>query len=405
MFFIEQALSEDEVRSVLKKVITDPQNLPFKERIIDPIITALENPQKRNKYIQYGNEFLDVNAEMLSKEFPTTRVTFPRRYVDDVLEIFGFTVTSLKETMKELLKQLRDNGNWKTLLSSPTNIVHAVALFYSDIILHRVLRDSARQQLGLTEYSLLFNKYYRSALPNVQVMTYTYMHLNNTWGLVKAENVITWIGNQVDTCYAFWKSQLSVDMNIDVLTEFLSRLRTAFNQSMQVLCNKYHENLDNGNLIGADTDESSDYIETKSFKNIRNNLIRMIKGGDSLYRKNGPLYEGISNLKTVNRDQLFELAQRVDYDDMTNIIDTIFYVFLVRPDPVTNQVHTVEEINTSVFIGKITNLPTQIDRAVPGMPIIIPMQKKYDVKDTMVKAYICLMAAYINRRIDKASET
>lgn len=405
MFFLEQEIPESEVRSLIKNAIHDPKNKDFKDQIIDPVISALENPQKRNKYIAYGNEFLDVNAEMLSKEFPTNRVTYPRKYVDDVLEVFGFTVDTLKNTMKNLLKQLRDAGNWKTLLSSPTNIIHTITLFYSDLIQHRILRDSARQQLGLTMYGLIFNKYYRSALPNPQVMAYTYMHLNNTWGLVKAENVITWIGNTVDTSYAFWKSQLTIDMNIDVMTEFLSRLRTSFNQNMQMLANKYYEDLNSGNFIGGDTDEGTDYIDTKSFKNIRNNLVRMIKAGDSLYKKNGPLYEGIANLKTINRDQLYDLAQRFEYKDIETIIDDIFYVFLVRPDPNTGKVHTIEEINSAVFIGKITNLPTQIDRAIPGMPVIIPMQKKYEVKDTLIKAYICLIAAFINRRIDKASET
>lgn len=383
---------------IIQEAISSKENTPLRTQIIDPIIEVLEQPAKRNKYISYGNAFLDANAEMLSKEFPTKRVTFPRRYVDEVLGLFGFTVDSLRDILTDLLKSLREEGNFKTLLASPTNVVHAVALFYSDMIFHRVLRDSARQQLGLSVYAVIFDKYYRNALPNTSVMTYTYLHLDNSWGIVKSENVVTWIGNTVETSYGFWKTRLSVDMNLDVLTQFLSRVRTSFNQNMKMLTDQYHRNLDNGNLIGEDIDGSEDYIETKSFKNVRNNLIRFIRGGDPVYKKNGDLYASIAKLKVVKQDQLYEFAQRVDYKDITTIIDDIFYVFIVKEN------NKIEDINSYKYIGRITNLPTAIDRAITGMPIILPMTNKYQVDSSLVKAYICLIATYVMLKINDATK-
>ena len=65
--------------------------------LLDPIIEVLETPKGRNEYIKYGNAFLEANAEMLAKEYPTKRVSFPRKYVDNIHELFGFTVKSLKD--------------------------------------------------------------------------------------------------------------------------------------------------------------------------------------------------------------------------------------------------------------------------------------------------------------------
>lgn len=76
------------------------------------------------------------------------------------------------------------------------------------------------------------------------------------------------------------------------------------------------------------------------------------------------------------------------------IIDTIFYVFISKEG------NTIEDINTTKYISRITNLPTAIDRAVAGKPIIDRMAKKYSVDQTIVRAYICLIATYIMYRIN-----
>ena len=102
---------------------------------------------------------------MLAREFPTKRVTFPRKYVDRVLEIFGFTTDSFRKIVKEMAKYVDASKDFKTIAASPTNIIHAVVLYYSDMIGHRQLRDSARQQLGLTVYGLIFNKYFPNYFP------------------------------------------------------------------------------------------------------------------------------------------------------------------------------------------------------------------------------------------------
>jgi hypothetical protein len=62
--------------------------------------------------------------------------------------------------------------------------------------------------------------------------------------------------------------------------------------------------------------------------------------------------------------------------------------------------HSVDEINSATYIGRITNFPTAVDRAIAGKPIILPYSKKYKVDDTIVKAHICLVATYILNRIN-----
>ena len=97
MYFMEYEYSEDEVMSLIQEAVHDPKNNELRELVIDPIIEVLETPKGRNEYIKYGNAFLEANAEMLAKEYPTKRVSFPRKYVDNIHELFGFTVKSLKD--------------------------------------------------------------------------------------------------------------------------------------------------------------------------------------------------------------------------------------------------------------------------------------------------------------------
>lgn len=373
----------------------DDANKLLREKLIDPIFEVLEDPKNRKQYIAYGSEFLDANAEMLSKEYPTTRVTFPRRYVARVDEMFGWTEEELKELLKELLKPLKDKTTYQTFLASPTNFIHALVLFYADMFLHRQLRDSARQQMGLSMYNVTFNRQFPDMIPSNAVMAYTYSTLDNSWGLVRAENVMNWIGQTMDGAYAHHRTNLSLKMSLETLVNFVKDARNRFQQNMRVLSNRYYANLDKANEVGSDLKGDEDYVVTTNTITIRNNLLRLIKTGDQDYKEKGRLYTGTAKMKNVKVDDLYELAQKVKYPDISDIIDLIFYIFIVKEN------HTIEDINTSKYISRITNLPTAIDRAIPGKPVIVPMSKKYKYNDSIVKAYICLLATFILYKINR----
>ena len=391
MFFIEQEYTEAEYRVWLEAADTSSA---FHTKIVDPIVKVLETPKGRKEYISLGNEFLDANAGMLAKEFPTKRVSYPRLYVDRCVSLFGFTNASLKEDFKEVLKDV-SASDFKTITATPTNIIHAVALVYSDMVQHRELRDSAKQQLGLTTYGLVFNHSFPNAEPSVPVMTYTYMHLDNSWGLVKSENVMNWIGDTTETCFAFWRSRMSLDMGIKIMVDFLNRVRTSFQRNMRTLANKYYDNIDNGNAIGSDLKGDEDYVETSNTTTLRNNLMRLITTGDKDYKTKSQLYKATAEQKNVKVDDLYELAQRVETKDIVNIMDLIFYVFIVKEN------HKVDEINSTTYIARITKMPTAIDRAIPGKPVIDPFVKKYKCSDLLAKAYICLIATFIILKINR----
>jgi hypothetical protein len=70
-------LSEEECKQLVLEAVHDDSNRIFREKIIDPIVKVLETKSGRDKYVGYGSEFLEANAEMLSKEYPTKAVTFP----------------------------------------------------------------------------------------------------------------------------------------------------------------------------------------------------------------------------------------------------------------------------------------------------------------------------------------
>lgn len=397
MFYMEYVIPETEMFNFIQEGVGDPESAELKSKIIDPVISILSEVKNRKKYIQYGNEFLEANAEMLASEYPTKAVVFPRKYVDDVLELFGFSVASLKETILPILRtiQNRDKANFQKIIATPSNVIHTIVLFYSDTILNRELRDSARQQMGLTMYNTAFKKYFSTAYDK-NIMAYTYMNLDRSWGLVKAEDIVTWIGNTVDVSYGFFKTKLTVNMSPAVLASFLGRLLSSFNQNMQQIANRYYINLNSEDVasIGDDVKAGDEYIVSDSFTQLRNNIMRNIKNGDSLYKNKNNLYSGVARLKNVKVETLYNFAQRIDHSDISKIVDNILYVFLVKEG------NSIDDINTTKYISRITNMPTAVDRAITGKPIILPMSKKYKEDSIIIKAYVCLIATYILNRIN-----
>ena len=394
MYFMEQEYTEHEMAIWLQE--TADTSSAFCTEIMNPIVKALETPKGRKEYIALGTEFLDANANMLAKEFPTKRVSYPRLYVDRCVSLFGFTNASLKETFKDVLKEVSDKTDFKTLTATPTNIIHAVALVYADQVLHRELRDSAKQQLGLTTYGLVFNHSFPDAEPSIPVMTYTYMHLDNSWGLVKSENIMNWIGTTTETCFAYWRSKMTLEMSINIMVGFLNRVRTSFQQNMRTLANRYYKDIDDPNhQIGDDLKGDEDYVTTSNTTTLRNNLVRLITTNDRDYRTKSKLYKATAEQKNVRVDELYELAQRVETKDIANIIDLIFYVFIVKEH------HSIDDINSTAYISRITKMPTAIDRAIPGKPVIDPFCKKYKCSDLLAKAYICLLATFIILKINQ----
>lgn len=399
MFFLEQAFTEEEAMAFVQEASHSPENQLLHDEIIDPIIQVLNTPKGRKDYIRFGNEFLEANSEMLSKEFPTKAVSFPRAYVDNVFALFGFEQKSFKELLKQLLKSVNDKTAFHTIVQSPTNVIHTFALYYSDMYMsstNRNLRDSARQQMGLSVYNNVFNHFFHPPHPIESTMAYVYMNLDNSWGLVKSENIVNWIGNTVETAYGFYRTKMDLNMSVTLLVQFLNRIRSSFQQNMRGLANQYfaNANSENGNLVGSDVAGSDEYFVSTNTTKIRENLVRKIKGKDQLYADKGNLYAGIGRLKNVKVDTLYDFAQTIDSKDIAMVMDTIFYVFIVRDG------NKIEDINSSKYITRITNFPTAIDRAIAGRPVISMLSKKYKIDQSIVKAYICLIATYIMYRIN-----
>lgn len=395
MFIMEhdEFLTEEEALTFINEAVSGSKN-SFKELIVDPMITYLEKPAVRLRYIELGDEFLAANAVMLAKEYPTKPVSFPRKYVDNVIELFGFKQADLKRDLKMCLNEVNDKTNWLHIMASPTNVLHIVVMYYSDLIQNRKLRDSGRQQLALTVWERMYQKYWSSTL-NESVMAYTYSTLNNTWNIVRSENMITWISEITETGYSFFRAKLSFNMTMKTIVDLLNRIRNDFNQTTRLLRNKYETNLDKGVLMGDDTTGTEDYVDTNTYAGIRDNLMRLIKSGDKAYTTMGDLYKGAARWKNVDVDTLFEFAtKKVKYSDIAWTMDLIFYVFLNKEG------NSIKDINSTKFINRITNLPTAIDRAIPGKPYIKIMVDKYHEEDIIIRAFVCFIAVYIMTRIN-----
>jgi hypothetical protein len=222
------------------------------------------------------------------------------------------------------------------------------------------------------------------------------MHLDNSWNLVKSENIINWIGNTIETCYAFHRSKLVLEITPKVMVDFLNRVRNSFKQNMKTLANRYYQDIeDPSHKIGEDLKGDEDYVTTSNTTTLRNNLVRRITTGDKDYKQKGQLYKATAEQKNVRVDELYELAQKVDTKDIANIIDLIFYVFIVKEH------NTIDDVNSTKYISRITKMPTAIDRAIPGKPVILPFCKKYKCSDLLAKAYICLLATFIILKINQ----
>lgn len=409
MFYTEQPsfFTESEVLMFLQEASADdPGVIELREELINPIIQVLQKPSNMKKYIQYGSDFLEANAEMLGRQYPTDYVSYPRKYVDDLVGLFGWTVQELKAKAKAIFKKHISNNEFASVTSSPTNIIHTIVLIYADMHTDSThvtkdrnnLRDSAKQQMGVTLYGLAMKHYFPSYPPNPSVMEYTYNRLPRSWDLVREENVISWIGNNVDTSFACWRTKLSLNLTPQVLVHFLERVRTTIFQKLRGIANQYTIDKDAKNSVGKDVAGDDEYVDKREFSKIRNNLVRKISGGDELYKKNGPLYEAVANLKNVKRETLYQFAQKVDKQDIGNIIDLILYVFITKEE------NRIEDINSVKYINRITKFPTAIDRAIPGKPVILPMHEKYKEEDNIIKAYICVVATYIMQRINDVTQ-
>lgn len=386
--------SEKEILDYFQESAEDDKR-EFKEYIIDPVIKVLSTPKGRKAYIQYGSDFIDVNSDMLAKPYPTTQVSYPRKYVDALFELFGYDKKEYRDRLKIMLKKVHESASFNTMLNSMTNIFHTIAMFYSDIIYDSKLRDSARQQIGLTSYGHALRKYFPHGVDE-QLMEYTYSKLNLTWELKKAESVVKWISHTVEVAYGNYRTKLSLDMNIQVLVGFIGRMWTSFNQSMQYLRDRFSNDMEEAN-IRADVHGDESYLQDNGYAKIRDNLARLIREGDNMYRsKDSQLYKATARNKNVKCEELYNFAQKVSINEIKRIFDLILYVFLVKEQ------HKLDDINSAAYINRINQFPTAIDRAIPGSPVIKPLCEKYSEKDMIVKTYICLLATYIMLRLNNA---
>ena len=195
-------------------------------------------------------------------------------YVDNIFNMFGFNKNTFKENLKSILKNVSDKTEFQTIVANPTNVIHAIVLVYADSIQHRALRDSARQQMGLSIYNNNFNAFFHPPHPVESTMAYTYMNLDNSWNLVKSENIINWIDLTIETAFQYWRSRLDVEMDTSVLVQFLNRVRTSFRQNLRLLANQYFKTVEEnkGNLVGTDVSSDDMYFETNNTVKLRDGL-------------------------------------------------------------------------------------------------------------------------------------
>ena len=96
---------------IMEGTFDDPAKIEMREKLLDPVIKVLQTRNGFLDYIKLGNQYIDANAEMLAKQYPTTKVVFPRKYVDEVLNLFGFDKSELQQLLRDMLKRYVIGGD------------------------------------------------------------------------------------------------------------------------------------------------------------------------------------------------------------------------------------------------------------------------------------------------------
>ena len=392
--FVEEEFTEEEVLDIITEAYS---NSPALEELMEVVYSKMQVTATRNAYIEYGATFLSENAEMLSKHYPSGPVKWPKKYVDNCLALFGFTNASLKEKVIQLTKEVHATNNFKTITEVPITVLHVLVIVFGEQIGYRKLKDSAKEQLSVTQYSRMYVKYFQKALNfNVKAMEYTYTHLSNKYDITQSDSLLDWIDSTLDTCWNFYRNALLLKPSPKVVVDFLNRLRNSYNQNMHQLATAYYKSIEENKETGADGDVFDQFTLTGNTVHLREKLIGLIRAKDELYaKKTSGLYEGIAKLKSVKKDELYKYAQTIDIDDIAMIIDGIFYVFIIKEG------NTLDDINSTKFIGRIKGFPTAVDRAIAGKPVIIPLRRKYGYDGEIVKAHICLVATFMMNRMNQ----
>ena len=107
MYINEQFITEEDVLFILETESVLDKSSNCKQYLIDPVFDKLDDINIRKKFIEFGDQFLELNTEMLSKEYPTTRVKYPRRYVDSLFEMFGFSLESINHILDICEKDIK----------------------------------------------------------------------------------------------------------------------------------------------------------------------------------------------------------------------------------------------------------------------------------------------------------
>ena len=392
--FVEEEFTEEEALDIITE---DYSNSPALEELMEVVYSKMQVTATRNAYIEYGATFLSENAEMLSKHYPSGPVKWPKKYVDNCLALFGFTNASLKEKVIQLTKEVHATNNFKTITEVPITVLHVLVIVFGEQIGYRKLKDSAKEQLSVTQYSRMYVKYFQKALNfNVKAMEYTYTHLSNKYDITQSDSLLDWIDSTLDTCWNFYRNALLLKPSPKVVVDFLNRLRNSYNQNMHQLATAYYKSIEENKETGADGDVFDQFTLTGNTVHLREKLIGLIRAKDELYaKKTSGLYEGIAKLKSVKKEELYKYAQTIDIDDIAMIIDGIFYVFIIKEG------NTLDDINSTKFIGRIKGFPTAVDRAIAGKPVIIPLRRKYGYDGEIVKAHICLVATFMMNRMNQ----
>ena len=384
--FVEEEFTEEEALDIITEAYS---NSPALEELMEVVYSKMQVTATRNAYIEYGATFLSENAEMLSKHYPSGPVKWPKKYVDNCLALFGFTNASLKEKVIQLTKEVHATNNFKTITEVPITVLHVLVIVFGEQIGYRKLKDSAKEQLSVTQYSRMYVKYFQKALNfNVKAMEYTYTHLSNKYDITQSDSLLDWIDSTLDTCWNFYRNAFLLKPSPKVVVDFLNRLRNSYNQNMHQLATAYYKSIEENKETGADGDVFDQFTLTGNTVHLREKLIGLIRAKDELYaKKTSGLYEGISKLKSVKKT--------IDIDDTAMIIDGIFYVFIIKEG------NTLDDINSTKFIGRIKGFPTAVDRAIAGKPVIIPLRRKYGYDGEIVKAHICLVATFMMNRMNQ----
>jgi len=315
---IEMKTESNQIFTEAKK---DARTSVIENGIYKTIEDHLSKQKNITSIINVVSTWKNNNFEILSQRYPIKNLIISIKETNEILDAIGISKEDLLNTLKEIKEKITI-GETQTLIASIQLLGFLIAYVYFLKTDNEQMQNIMIYIISITEYSLIFRKYFSKTDPNPQIMEYTIEHLSEKFKITKSHNLEEWI---VDingrSSINFHKNALITNKDIEYI-DALVRLRNTFNIAIKHITSKYLDNYQKRNRIITDTEMEYDITSSKSksyiignnkYNAIINNKIntQILKTTCEYYKTSYD--DSYAYIKTIIKNKEYELNKFIIY--------------------------------------------------------------------------------------------